>query len=59
MRVRSVDGKIYGLVFGLCTQLKARRPSYVPKIGDFIDWEGEQVSPVVTNVHIARMFVYP
>jgi hypothetical protein len=57
-RVRTPDNQIYGLVLGSCTEFKARRPSYIPSIGDIISWEGEQISPVVVNAHTVRMFEF-
>lgn len=57
-RVRTADKRIFGLVLGSCTDLKSRRSSYIPSIGDIISWEGEQISPIIINVHVARMFKY-
>ena len=56
IRIRDEDGKIMGLDLGVCTEVYAMRSNFVPEAGDLIDWEGDSISSIVANVHVARIF---
>ena len=56
IRIRDEEGKIMGLDLGVCTKVLAMRSNFVPEAGDLIDWEGDSVSSIVANVHVARIF---
>ena len=56
IRVRDESGKIMGLDLGVCSEVYAMRSNLVPEAGDVIDWEGDALSSIVANVHVARIF---
>ena len=56
IRVRNQQNQVVGLQLGICTELLAVSNRQIPEIGDVIDWEGDYVSQLVVNIHLARIF---
>ena len=56
IRVRDEYGNIYALYLGACSVFEAVKKSFVPEIGDLIEWEGKMVVSGIANVYRARLF---
>ena len=54
--MKDIYGHAYFLHIGICTKLLGRNSSYVPKIGDVVDWIGSPLSSDTFNAYRAEFY---